>query len=93
MVIHVTPEIEADIRQRVASGEYADETEVLRTALRELDARERRLQEIRASLAEAAASVERGEGTELTPELVGEIEREAAELVRLGVRPKPGVGP
>jgi Arc/MetJ-type ribon-helix-helix transcriptional regulator len=37
MVIHVTPEFEADFRQRVESGEYADESEVVREALRELD--------------------------------------------------------
>jgi putative addiction module CopG family antidote len=87
MVIHVTPEIEADIWQRVESGEYADESELLRTALRMLNVRERRLQEIRASLAEGIASIERGEGIELTAELMDEIEREVEERVRRGDTP------
>ena len=93
MVIHVTPEIEADIRQRVASGEYADEAEVLRTALRMLDARERRLQEIRASIAQGLAEVERGEGIALTPEVMDQIEREAEEHVRSGLPIKLDVCP
>ncbi|MCD6032611.1 MAG: Bacterial antitoxin of ParD toxin-antitoxin type system [Thermomicrobiales bacterium] len=93
MVIHVTPEIEADIRQRVESGEYADESEVLREALRMLNVRERRVQEIRASIEEGLAELERGEGIELTPEVMEEISREADELIRLGVLPKPDVCP
>jgi antitoxin ParD1/3/4 len=93
MVIHITPEIEAGIRQRVESGEYADESEVLREALRMLNVRERRVQEIRASIEEGLAELERGEGIELTPEVMEEISREADELIRLGVLPKPDVCP
>ena len=93
MVIHVTPEIEADIRRWVESGKYADESEVVREALLTLNAQEKRLQEIRASLAEAAASIERGEGIEWTPELMDEIEREVEERVRRGDLPKPDVCP
>lgn len=92
-VIHVTPEIEADIRQRVEAGEYADETEMMRVALRLLDAREQLLQEIRASLAEAIASIECGEGIEWTPELMVEIRREVDERIRLGHMPNPDVCP
>jgi antitoxin ParD1/3/4 len=93
MVIHVTPEIEADIRQRVESGEYADESDVLRKALRTLEARERRIQEIRASIEEGMAAFERGEFVELTPEVMDEIDREVDEMVRIGALPKPDVCP
>lgn len=93
MVIHVTPEIEADIRQLVSSGEFADETEVLLMALRLLDARQRRLEEIRASLKEAIASIERGEGREWSSELMAEIRQEADEKIRLGLPPKIDVCP
>jgi antitoxin ParD1/3/4 len=93
MVIHVTPEIEEDIRQRIESGEYADESEVLREALRMLHARDRRLQEIRASIAEGLAAVERGEGSEWTPELMEKISREADEHIRLGLPIKIDVCP
>lgn len=64
MVIHVTPEIEADIRQRVESGEYADESEVLQEALLELERWERRVQKRGMSIAEGLAAIERGEGIE-----------------------------
>jgi putative addiction module CopG family antidote len=93
MVIHVPADIEASIRERVESGEYPDETEVIRTALRALTAREQRLEEIRASIREGIASIERGEGIELTPELMDEIEREVEERVRRGDMPKPDVCP
>jgi hypothetical protein len=39
------------------------------------------------------AELERGEGIELTPEVMEEISREADELIRLGVLPKPDVCP
>jgi putative addiction module CopG family antidote len=64
IVIHVAPEIEADIRQRVERGEYADESEVLREALRELDRWEQRVQGRGMSIAEGLAALERGEGAE-----------------------------
>ena len=93
MVIHVTPEIAADIRQRVESGEYADESEVVRTALRTLQVREQRIREIRASVEKGMAEIERGGGYEWTPELMEEISREADEMIRLGRLPKPDVCP
>ncbi len=93
MVIHVPADIEASIRERVESGDYSDETEVIRTALRALMAREQRIEEIRTSVEEGIASIERGEGIELTPELMDEIEREVEERVRLGEMPKPDVCP
>ncbi len=93
MVIHVTPEIEADIRQRVESGEYADESEVVRKALRTLQASEERIREIRASIEEGMAAFERGEGIELTPEVWEEIDGEVDELLRIGALPKPDVCP
>lgn len=92
-MIHVTPEIEADIRQRVESGEYADESDVLRMALRELQIREKRIREIRASIEKGMEEIDRGGGYELTPELMEEIGREADEMVRLGRLPKPDVCP
>lgn len=93
MVIHVTPEIEADIRQRIESGEYADESEVVRKALRTLQASEERIREIRASIEEGMAEIEDGGGYEWTPELMEEIRREADEMIRLGRLPKPDVCP
>jgi putative addiction module CopG family antidote len=93
MVLHVPGDIEAQIREKVESGEYRDTTDVIRVALRLLEARDRRLHEIRTSLAEAKASIDRGEGSELTPELMERIDREADQRLRLGLAPKPDVCP
>ena len=93
MVIRVPAELEAHIRQKVESGDYRDQADVIRVALRLLDARDQRLHELRASIAEARAGIERGEGAELTPELMEQIDREADERLRLGLSPKPDVCP
>lgn len=93
MFIQVSPDIEERIRQRVESGAYEDATDVIRKALRALEARERRVQEIRASIDEGIAAIERGEGREWTHELREEINREADERIRLGRLPHPDVCP
>jgi antitoxin ParD1/3/4 len=93
MSIHVPTDLEESIREKVESGQYDDASEVIRAAMRLLDRRDRRLQELRASIAEGLAAIERGEGIELTPEVMREIEREAQERHRLGLQPKPDVCP
>jgi antitoxin ParD1/3/4 len=93
MPIHVSPDLEERIREKVESGQYEDSSEVIRAAMRLLDKRDLRLQELRASIAEGLAAAERGEAHELTPELWEEIEREADEMIRLGVPPNPDVCP
>lgn len=93
MVIRVPAELEASIRQKIETGRYRDETAVIREALRLLDAREERAERVRASIAEGLAAIERGEGHELTPELMEEIDREADERIALGLAPKADVCP
>ena len=58
-----------------------------------LEARERRARQLRDSVADGIAAIERGEGIEPTPELMDELEREAEELHRQGKQPKPAVCP
>ena len=93
MTVTFPPDLEASIQQKVASGRYQDVTEVIRAALRLLDQREQQQQALRASVADAFAAIERGEGVELTPELMDEIDREAEELARLGHPVNPDVCP
>ncbi|MCC6756168.1 MAG: type II toxin-antitoxin system ParD family antitoxin [Solirubrobacterales bacterium] len=93
MALRVPADLEERIRQKVESGEYDDAVEVIRAAMRLLDRRDAQLQELRASIAEGLAAIERGEGVELTPEVMDEIEREADERLRLGLSPKPDVCP
>lgn len=93
MAIQVPADVEASIRERIEAGRYQDEAEVIRAALRSLEAREERAERLRASIVEGFAAVERGEGIELTPEHLEELEREAGERVRLGLQPNPDVLP
>jgi antitoxin ParD1/3/4 len=93
MSISVPADLEERIREKVESGQYDDPSEVIRAAMRLLDTRDRKLHELRALVAEGLASIERGEGREWTPELMEEIDREADEMIRLGLPPDPNVCP
>ena len=92
MAIQVPADLEAAIRQKVASGHYDDPAAVVRDALRALEERDR-LRSLRASVAEGFAAIERGEGVELTPEVMAEIGREAEERFQRGEQPHPDVCP
>jgi putative addiction module CopG family antidote len=50
MTIQVAPEIEALIRERVASGRYATADEAILAAFGLLDARDQQVQQLRAKL-------------------------------------------
>jgi hypothetical protein len=60
----------------------------LREAFRLLD-----LRELRASIEEGNAAIDRGEGLELTPELMDQLAREIDEMAERGEKPSPDVGP
>ncbi len=92
MTVQLPPDVEASIRQKVESGRFPDAGEVMREAMRLLDERDR-LQRLRASLIEAEAELDRGEGVEWTPALMDRLKREADELHRQGAKPDPDVCP
>jgi antitoxin ParD1/3/4 len=92
MNVSLTPELEAMIRQRVESGRYNNASEVVRDALRHLEEYERE-EHLRALLAVGLEQAQRGELVEFTPELMGEIDREAEEMCRRGEEPDPDVCP
>lgn len=93
MALRVPADLEERIRQKVESGEYDDAVEVIRAAMRLLDRRDAQLQELRASIAEGLAAIERGEGVEWTPELMAKIDQEVDEQIRLGLPVDPDVCP
>ena len=93
MNVSLTPQLEQMVREKVASGHYNNASEVVRDALRQMEARERRLTELRAALAIGEAQIERGEVVEWTPERHQEIFRRAKAAVAAGKRPKPDVCP
>lgn len=89
----LSPQLEALIREKIASGRYRDPAEVIGEALRLLDERDRRLDWLRAEVAVGLEQIERGEEAEFTPELVERLRREADENARLGKPVKDAVKP
>lgn len=77
MNVSLTPQLESFVRSKVETGRYTSSSEVVREALRLLeqfeDVRQRKLDALNADLAEAARSLDAGEGTPLD---VAEIKRE-----------------
>jgi len=93
MVLQLTPELEATIADLVASGHYADADDVVETAVRLLDERERKLAWLRVELAIGEEQERRGELIELTRERFEEIKRRAFENARNGKPIKDAVKP
>jgi putative addiction module CopG family antidote len=93
MAIQLAPDIEASIRQRLEDGNFRNENDVVREAMHLLELREYRRKRLQASVAENLAALERGEGVELTNELVDVLTHEAEDELRRGIGPKPDVCP
>lgn len=70
MNVSLTPELEAFVQDKVASGRYTSASEVIRESLRLLEEREwireRRIDELRAEIQKGIAELEGGEGILLT---------------------------
>ncbi len=69
------------VRDQVATGRYANVSEVVREALRRFEDQVK-LEEIRRMIAEADEAIARGDTYEWTPEFMDEIIREADEAER-----------
>ena len=89
MPIQLPPQAEAVIREKVTSGLCANPDEAIDAAMRLLEDHDRRLERLRALIAEG----EKGEGVPWTPELMDQISREAEERRRRGEKPHPEVCP
>jgi Arc/MetJ-type ribon-helix-helix transcriptional regulator len=83
----LSPEIEDLIQQKVAGGLCPSADEAIAAAIRLLNLHDRRLLARRASIAAGFASIERGEGIELTASVMDEIEREADVACQRGEQP------
>jgi antitoxin ParD1/3/4 len=86
MNVSLTPQLEAMIREKVASGHYNNASEVVREALRLMaDRDELQRQRLAAAIAVGRDEIARGEGIAWTATTMAEISREADEEERLGV--------
>ncbi len=94
MDIELSPRSEELVRQKIASGQYRDASEVLEEALLILEEHDRqRLEALRAALDIAEEEIARGEGIPYTPELVAEMRQNARKMAREGRTPDPDVCP
>jgi antitoxin ParD1/3/4 len=66
MNIYLGKHFDAMIREKVATGRYANASEVVREALRRMEVEDDPLAEVRALVAEAEESFERGDYTVVT---------------------------
>lgn len=72
MTMHVnfSTEMESYIKGKVGGGFYKSATEVIRDAIRRMQADEERMTAFRAAVAKGDAQLDRGEGVVFTPELM-----------------------
>ena len=84
--ISLTPQQEAKVRERVASGEYASVSEVMRAALRLLDQqdklRELQIQELREEVMVGVRQAERGEVTSMDDAAFEDIKKRGRQRLK-----------
>ena len=77
MHVNLSTEMESYIKSKVGSGFYGNATEVIRDAIRRMQAEEERMATFRAAAAKGDAELDRGEGAAFTPELMESITQTA----------------
>jgi antitoxin ParD1/3/4 len=82
MNVALTPQLEAMIREKVASGRYDSADAVMREALRLLDERDR-FERAKAAIAAGIEQADRGQVTQWSPDLMRRLRQEADEDERL----------
>ena len=93
MTIQLPADLETRIQEKVARGDYLDASEVVREAMRLLDARDHHHAELRAKLQSGLDQLKRGEGALFTPELMAEIRQQVQDRYQRGERPRADVLP
>jgi antitoxin ParD1/3/4 len=93
MHINLSPEMESYIKGKVNSGFYGNATEVIRDAIRRMQADEERVAAFRKAVAEGEAQLDRGEGTEYSRDRMNKLADFAHENLRRGKPIDPDVIP
>ena len=82
MHVNLSTEMESYIKGKVGSGFYGNATEVIRDAIRRMQAEEERISAFRAAVAKGDAELDRGEGIAYSPELMESITQTALKDMR-----------
>lgn len=93
MHINFSPEMEGFIKNKVASGFYGNATEVIRDAIRRMQAEESRIAAWQAAIKEGDIQLDRGEGIDYTPETLNEITQSAIRAIHSGQPMNPDALP
>lgn len=93
MHVNLSPEMETFIKGKVASGFYGNATEVIRDAIRRMQAEESRVQAWRAAIKAGDDELDRGEGIAYTPDTLRGITQEAVGSMHSSTPMSPDVLP
>lgn len=93
MHVNLSTEMESYIKGKVSSGFYGNATEVIRDAIRRMQAEEERISAFRAAVAKGDAELDRGEGVAYTPELMQSITQTALKDIHSDKSIDPDVLP
>lgn len=93
MHVNLSPEMEGFIKSKVASGFYNNATEVIRDAIRRMQAEEARVDAWRAAIQIGDDQLERGEGLAYTAAVLNDITQTAIESLHGDTTMDPHVLP
>jgi antitoxin ParD1/3/4 len=93
MHVNLSPEMEGFIRNKVASGFYGNATEVIRDAIRRMQAEESRVTAWQAAIKLGDDQLDRGLGVPYTPDALRDITHSAIESMNGGTAMDPDVLP
>ena len=93
MHVNLSPEMEGFIKGKVASGFYGNATEVIRDAIRRMQAEEGRVAAWQAALKQGDDQLDRGEGIAYTPNTLNDITASARSAMHSGQPMDPDVLP
>jgi antitoxin ParD1/3/4 len=82
MHINLSPEMEQYIKSKVSSGFYGNATEVIRDAIRRMEANERQVSAFQAAIAKGDGQLDRGEGVPYSSALMESITQTALQEMR-----------
>ena len=93
MHINLSPEMETFIKGKVASGFYGNATEVIRDAIRRMQAEESRVQAWHAAIQKGDAELDQGEGITYSAKTLNDITEAAISSMNSGKPMDPDVLP
>jgi antitoxin ParD1/3/4 len=91
MHVNLSPEMENYIKGKVARGFYGNATEVIRDAIRRMQADEERANAFRRAVAEGEVQLDRGEGRDYSGKRLDELAETARKNLRSGKPIDPDV--